>query len=944
LKNGTVLVFLDGLGAERPTQAALTAIRDRYGNTLQLTRDPLNFQRLTAINSPNGRWIRLAYDASSRVTQATDNMGRTATYSYDSSGRLASVIDPAGGKTTYTYDASDNMLSFTDARGIVYSQNHYDSHNRVISQTLASGGTYKFAYMLNSLGDVIETQVTNPLGVARKVTFNSAGYTTTDVRAVGKPEQQTSKLEWQAKTNLPLSFTDALGRKTVFAYNTSGDLTQVTRLAGTSLASVTSFTYEPEFHQVMSVTDALGHTHSFTRDVTGNLIEEVDPLGNKWNAAYNGAGQATSLTDPLGNTTGFAYLGGDSIGITDPLGHTVSRIVDGAGRTIAVTDALGDTTRFSYDVLNQPTKIVNALAGVTKFSYDVDGDLLSITDPLAHTNTYTYDTLDRLISGTDPLSRKETYGYDLLGNVKQFTDRRGTNTIFSYDGLNRVVSKAFAQGGVPTSTIVYTYDAGNRLTKFVDSRSGTIKRTYDDLNEVSSESTPQGTVIYTYDLLGRRTSMTASGQSVVDYTYDNDDRLTRITQATTRVLFTYDGRGRRVSVTLPNGVVKSYTYDQASRITALKYADGVTAIGVIAYTYDAANRRTSASGTLANLILPAALSAVTYDGANELKQSGSTLLTYDANGNLAREASHSYTWNDRNQLIQIVDSGVSVANFQYDSFGRRIVRATGGPATSYLFDGMNVVQQKSNTTANLLTGLRTDEIFSRTDITGSSVFLTDALGSTVALTGVSGTIQTEYGYAPFGDTITSGSASTNPFQFTGRENDGTGLYYYRARYYSPLYSRFISEDPLRFGAGDANFYSYTHNSPTNFTDPTGRQFLPGCVLGAVAGAGLYYLSGAKATVGGYLSAAGLGCLAAGTLGALGGLEGAAITEDELLDELSQEVDYRTAAPRPSYPPEPPPAPPPPPPTPPTPTQPNPLLLTQEEIDMFQIMYESGLLK
>ena len=37
---------------------------------------------------------------------------------------------------------------------------------------------------------------------------------------------------------------------------------------------------------------------------------------------------------------------------------------------------------------------------------------------------------------------------------------------------------------------------------------------------------------------------------------------------------------------------------------------------------------------------------------------------------------------------------------------------------------------------------------------------------------------------------------TNPFQYTGRENDATGLYYYRARYYSPTLRRFISEDPL----------------------------------------------------------------------------------------------------------------------------------------------------
>ena len=48
--------------------------------------------------------------------------------------------------------------------------------------------------------------------------------------------------------------------------------------------------------------------------------------------------------------------------------------------------------------------------------------------------------------------------------------------------------------------------------------------------------------------------------------------------------------------------------------------------------------------------------------------------------------------------------------------------------------------------------------------------------------------------------------SDNPFQYTGRENDSTGFYYYRARYYAPELQRFVSEDPIRFRSGDVNFY------------------------------------------------------------------------------------------------------------------------------------------
>ncbi len=82
-------------------------------------------------------------------------------------------------------------------------------------------------------------------------------------------------------------------------------------------------------------------------------------------------------------------------------------------------------------------------------------------------------------------------------------------------------------------------------------------------------------------------------------------------------------------------------------------------------------------------------------------------------------------------------------------------------------------------------------------------------------------MRTQYTYGAFGATSGSGEASDNVSQFTGRENDGTGLYYYRARYYSPRLQRFVSEDPIGFAAGDTNLYAYVGNAPTLWVDPLG---------------------------------------------------------------------------------------------------------------------------
>jgi RHS repeat-associated protein len=51
--------------------------------------------------------------------------------------------------------------------------------------------------------------------------------------------------------------------------------------------------------------------------------------------------------------------------------------------------------------------------------------------------------------------------------------------------------------------------------------------------------------------------------------------------------------------------------------------------------------------------------------------------------------------------------------------------------------------------------------------------------------------------------------------YTGREDDQTGLLYYRTRYYDPEAEIFISQDPL----GDAQ--RYVGGNPLSFTDPLG---------------------------------------------------------------------------------------------------------------------------
>jgi len=91
----------------------------------------------------------------------------------------------------------------------------------------------------------------------------------------------------------------------------------------------------------------------------------------------------------------------------------------------------------------------------------------------------------------------------------------------------------------------------------------------------------------------------------------------------------------------------------------------------------------------------------------------------------------------------------------------------------------------------------------------------------LAETDVSGLVQTQLAYEPFGSTTGTGAPTTTAFQFTGRERDTDTLYFYRARFYSATADRFLSEDPIEFSGG-LNLYAYVADSPTNLIDPTGE--------------------------------------------------------------------------------------------------------------------------
>jgi len=457
--------------------------------------------------------------------------------------------------------------------------------------------------------------------------------------------------------------------------------------------------------------------------------------------------------------------------------------------------------------------------------------------------SYQYDTGDRVIARIDALTKAAGYQYDGAGRLAQFTDRKGQLTTYQYDPADRVTRINY-----PDATHTRTYDTVGRLAEIREAASS-MTYTYDNAERlvgvVTDSAAGRHEIAYDYDTLDRVTRRTVNGTDITTYAYDNASRLTAISYRNQTTSYEWDSASRLTVKTLPNGIRQAFAYDDADRLLSITYQKSdASLIEAIAYTYDAKGQRLTKSTGSAS-VWETGFSAV-YDAVNRMTSltltgtGQSFTLAYDDNGNLVSKTETAnpsnlttYAWDSRNRLSGITAPGIN-AGFKYDPLGRRIEKSVNGQTIGYVYDGAQAIGEVAGGTINatILSGLAIDEVIARYTVTGSRTYLTDALGSVLALAKDDQAIQAFYAYTPYGETTVLGTDEGNPIQYTARENDQTGLYYYRARYYDPVLKRFIAEDPIGLAAGP-NVYSYVGGNPVNYVDPSGN--CPWCAVGFAVG-------------------------------------------------------------------------------------------------------------
>ena len=186
-----------------------------------------------------------------------------------------------------------------------------------------------------------------------------------------------------------------------------------------------------------------------------------------------------------------------------------------------------------------------------------------------------------------------------------------------------------------------------------------------------------------------------------------------------------------------------------------------------------------------------------------------------------------YAWDTRNRLTGVNAAGVRTT-YVYDALDRLIQTSQSGTTRATLYDGQTPYLDFNGsgaTTARYLSAPGAIDAVLARETTGgvTAWYLADRQGTVRDLVNNSGTVIDRVDYGAFGDVVVESSPSNGDrFKYAGMELDSTtGLYYDRARWYDPKGGKFLNQDPIGFGGGDANIYRYVGNGATNSTDPTG---------------------------------------------------------------------------------------------------------------------------
>lgn len=188
----------------------------------------------------------------------------------------------------------------------------------------------------------------------------------------------------------------------------------------------------------------------------------------------------------------------------------------------------------------------------------------------------------------DPITESLTWTAN--GQVATITDGRGRVSTLVYDGFDRLSRTRYPEvsgsGSSATDYEELTYDAASNVVSERRRSGAVFTASYDNLNRVTTLTTPAGmeNLAYTYDNLGRRLTQSFAGGQTLSFTWDALSRNLSQSSPLGTVGFQYDLAGRRTRITWPDNVYAQYDYSLYGEVTAIRENGASSGAGVLGST------------------------------------------------------------------------------------------------------------------------------------------------------------------------------------------------------------------------------------------------------------------------------------------------------------------------------------------------------------------------
>lgn len=801
--------------------------------------DYTSHNELKMIGTPEGRVQGYTYDEMGNIATFHSPDGEEYQYQYNEFGQIIARFSPSGASETWNYDEDRRLISYTDTTG---KSIHYDYFNDEKLPQKSIREDIETYYEYNDKGKVIKS--TNTIGgekywkyddYGRLMVFSPKPLNRTvwnrdkmgRVIEINEQGQLPLKLRYDAY-DLPIYATDGKA-EWLMSYTPMGSLKrQVRRNALTfKKEEILIFGYD-SYENLMSITNEKGEIYYFERNNNNEIVGERGFDGQQKFFIRDRDGLITQSRTPNGKDIYFEYdLAGRLTQTHYPDGTWDAYQYDISGMLIKADNENSDVT-FQRNQLGLVTSEKQGEHSI-QYEYDSHGNLIGLKSSLGAEIDYSYNDFNQikeLTASTKDLHQPWKMNVKFSRNGQLFSREMtgGIENTFEFDHTGMPISQKVMVNKTNTALHKdYHWTGGSRLMQILDRVTGGRTRfDYNAFGSLVAAEYPNGEIEYKNP---DETSCLFESARQTDRIYDKGGKLMR----DKNWFYHYDEEGNLVLKSKrPINTIKSKQKEEENNTHPY-------------YKSIAADWLKEAKLPDGN-ILPDLNEVFPEDLQNPEWEPGDWAYSWKANG----------------MLEKVKRPDGKEIRFEYDALGRRISKIGNKKITRYIWHGHVILHEwsydienepKTNVDDNGNVSTEKEPVTHLVTwvyergayvpcgkiINGKSYsIISDYIRRPVQAYDEKGQLVWNAEYDIYGKLMNlKGEKSFVPFRQLGQYEDEElgGLYYNRFRYYDPETGGYISQDPIKTGSGELNFYTYVANSNGMF-DPLG--LMPWGMNGAYA--------------------------------------------------------------------------------------------------------------